>query len=210
MIEDVWRSGDLGFLSRRPFFAFVLTAGERLWTEVGGEALRPTIELAWRRAEREAPDEEVERHREEMRAIYQGAVAVSNWQLARLVNVLALLFKEPGSAARTLVFPHPMSDPGQPRAPLLSPVELKNCCRLMREFFNPQWGPLPSQAAWRTDTVVALARQMYDSRDFRAMPILADALQDAGCDNDEVLNHCRAGAVHFRGCWVVDLVLGKE
>jgi hypothetical protein len=43
------------------------------------------------------------------------------------------------------------------------------------------------------------------------MPILADALQDAGCDNADILNHCRdANGVHVRGCWVVDLVLGKE
>ena len=66
-------------------------------------------------------------------------------------------------------------------------------------------------APWRTDTAVALSRQMYESRDFSAMPILADALQDAGCMNADVLNHCRdANQVHVRGCWVVDGVLGKE
>jgi hypothetical protein len=65
--------------------------------------------------------------------------------------------------------------------------------------------------SWRTDTAVSLARQMCESRDFSAMPILADALQDAGCDNDDVLNHCRdVNTTHARGCWVVDLVLGKE
>jgi hypothetical protein len=42
------------------------------------------------------------------------------------------------------------------------------------------------------------------------MPILADALQDAGCDDADVLNHCRGGGVHVRGCWLVDLVLGRE
>jgi hypothetical protein len=63
---------------------------------------------------------------------------------------------------------------------------------------------------WRTSTVVALASQMYESRDFGAMPILADALQDAGCDNEDVLGHCRGPGPHVRGCWVVDLVLGKE
>ncbi len=64
--------------------------------------------------------------------------------------------------------------------------------------------------AWRTDTALALARQMYASRDFSAMPILADALQDAGCDSDDVLSHCRGPGPHVRGCWVIDLVLGKE
>jgi len=52
---------------------------------------------------------------------------------------------------------------------------------------------------------------MYESREFGAMPILADALQDAGCDNADILDHCRDTALtHVRGCWVVDLVLGRE
>ena len=52
--------------------------------------------------------------------------------------------------------------------------------------------------------------QMYDTRDFSAMPILADALQDAGCEKADVLDHCRGDGPHVRGCWVVDLLLGKE
>ncbi len=60
---------------------------------------------------------------------------------------------------------------------------------------------------WRTSTAIALARGMYKSRDFAAMPILADALQDAGCDNLEILDHCRNSDKHVRGCWVVDQVL---
>jgi hypothetical protein len=63
---------------------------------------------------------------------------------------------------------------------------------------------------WRTDTVMTLARQMYESREFSAMPILADALQDAGYDSDEVLAHCRGPGPHVRGCWVVDLILSKD
>ena len=51
---------------------------------------------------------------------------------------------------------------------------------------------------------------MYDTRDFAPMPILADALQDAWCDSDDILTHCRdPNGVHVRGCWVVDGVLGK-
>jgi hypothetical protein len=50
---------------------------------------------------------------------------------------------------------------------------------------------------------------MYDSCEFGGMPILADALQDAGCDNADVLDHCREPGEHARGCWVIDLLLGK-
>ncbi|MBN9120040.1 MAG: hypothetical protein J0I06_12900 [Planctomycetes bacterium] len=82
----------------------------------------------------------------------------------------------------------------------------------MRDIFgNPFRPPVALDKSWRTDTALTLARTMYDSRDFRAMPILADALQDAGCDNDDILAHCRdTSLTHVRGCWVVDLVLGKS
>jgi hypothetical protein len=82
---------------------------------------------------------------------------------------------------------------------------------LLRDIFGNPFRPVTFSPAWRTDTALSLARQMYESRDFGAMPILADALQDAGCDNTDILNHCRDGSgAHVRGCWVVDLVLGKE
>jgi hypothetical protein len=73
---------------------------------------------------------------------------------------------------------------------------------------NP-FRPVAFDASWQTDTAVSLAKHIYESRDFSAMPILADALQDAGCDSGEVLDHCRGPGPHVRGCWVVDLVLSK-
>jgi hypothetical protein len=81
---------------------------------------------------------------------------------------------------------------------------------VFRDIFGNPFRPVTFSQEWRTDTVVALARQMYDSRAFDRMPILADALQDAGCDSEDVLDHCRGEGPHVRGCWVVDLVLGKE
>lgn len=81
---------------------------------------------------------------------------------------------------------------------------------LLCDVFGNPFRPVVFSPSWRTSTVVALARQMYESRDFSAMPILADALQDAGCADAEVLAHCRGAGPHVRGCWVVDLTLGKE
>jgi hypothetical protein len=81
----------------------------------------------------------------------------------------------------------------------------------LRDIFGNPFRPVRFDPEWCTSTAVALAQQMYESRDFSTMPILADALQDAGCDNADILNHCRdANGVHVRGCWVVDHVLGKE
>jgi hypothetical protein len=83
-------------------------------------------------------------------------------------------------------------------------------CDFARDIFRYPFRPLDFSPEWRTDTAVTLTRTMYDARDFSAMSILADALQDAGCDCDDVLNHCRdTNQVHVRGCWVCDLVLGK-
>jgi hypothetical protein len=80
----------------------------------------------------------------------------------------------------------------------------------LRDIVGNPFQPVAFDPAWRTDAAVTLAKGMYDSRDFGAMPILADALQDAGCTNDDILNHCRdVQQAHVRGCWVVDLVLGK-
>jgi len=83
---------------------------------------------------------------------------------------------------------------------------------LVREVLgNPFNKKLKIKPAWRTDTVLALARQMFIDDEFGAMPILADALQDAGCDSDPILNHCRDTAqVHVRGCWVLDMLFGKR
>ncbi|QJW97301.1 hypothetical protein [Frigoriglobus tundricola] len=84
------------------------------------------------------------------------------------------------------------------------------CLATLRDIFGNPFRPVTVNPSWRTTTVLELANQMYESRDFSPMPILADALQDAGCDNDDILNHCRQPGEHVKGCWVVDLILGKS
>jgi hypothetical protein len=83
---------------------------------------------------------------------------------------------------------------------------------LLRDIFNP-FHPISLNLAWLSwhdGMLLSMARQMYDSRDFTDMPILADALEEAGCTDQDILNHCRQTGEHVRGCWVVDLLLGKE
>lgn len=66
------------------------------------------------------------------------------------------------------------------------------------------------EPAWRTSDVLALARGISADIAFDRMPILADALQDAGCTKDRILRHCRSSGPHVRGCWVLDLLLGDQ
>ncbi len=63
---------------------------------------------------------------------------------------------------------------------------------------------------WHDGLLVSMARQMYDSRDFSDMPVLADALEEAGCNDANILSHCRQPGPHVRGCWLIDDLLGKS
>jgi hypothetical protein len=81
---------------------------------------------------------------------------------------------------------------------------------LLRDIFGNPFRAVSVDAGWLTANVVSVARKLYESRDFAAMPILADALQVAGCKNAHVLNHCRSDSPHCRGCWVINAVLGKS
>ncbi|HKB00707.1 MAG TPA: hypothetical protein VKD90_00745 [Gemmataceae bacterium] len=82
--------------------------------------------------------------------------------------------------------------------------------QFVHDIFGNPFRPAAFDPRWCTADVTALARAIYDDRAFDRLPILADALMDAGCGDKQVLGHCRGPGPHVRGCWVVDLVLGKE
>ena len=104
----------------------------------------------------------------------------------------------------------PAGAPDMLAAPVVSPEFLGTLRAVVWDAFGNPFRPVAFASKWRTDEAVALATAMYESRDFAKMPALADALQKAGCDSGAVLAHCRSGGPHFRGCWVLDGVLGKE
>ena len=88
---------------------------------------------------------------------------------------------------------------------------MKLQCNVLRDIFGNPFRTATFEQNWRTTTALALANGIYEERAFDRLPILADALQDAGCDSDDILNHLRnPNATHVRGCWALDLVLGKE
>ena len=93
--------------------------------------------------------------------------------------------------------------------------ERRHQCALLRDLFNP-FRPVTPEPAWSTPQVVALAQAAYEQRELPAgtldttlLAVLADALEEAGCDQAELLGHLRGPGPHVRGCWVLDLVLGK-
>jgi hypothetical protein len=160
----------------------------------------PAIELAERVADGLATDQE--------RA--EGAAAVLAWEprgeqeREEQERAAHQLLADAGFFARL-----PTAFQYQPYQPGMGTPEPGLSDRFRDIFGNP-FRPVTFDPSWLTSDVTVLARGMYDSRDFSAMPILADALQDAGCASDDILDHCRGPGPHVRGCWVCDLVLGKE
>jgi hypothetical protein len=86
-------------------------------------------------------------------------------------------------------------------------------CHLIRDLFGNPFRPVtldPTMLTWNGGTVPKLAQVIYDDRRFSDLPILADAFEEAGCSDQDILAHCRSEGSHVRGCWVVDLILGKS
>ena len=75
---------------------------------------------------------------------------------------------------------------------------------------NPVWLLRGRGRPWERGPVAELAQTVYDQRAFEGLPVLADALEEAGCHDADILNHCRGPGPHVRGCWVVDAILGKS
>jgi hypothetical protein len=85
-------------------------------------------------------------------------------------------------------------------------------CDLLRDLFGNPLAPVRIEPAWRgwnESTVARLARAIYLEERFEDLAILADALEEAGCSDADVLAHCRAGGEHVRGCWLLDALIGK-
>jgi hypothetical protein len=88
-------------------------------------------------------------------------------------------------------------------------VEYRHQCHLLRDMDGNPFGPVNLDPTWLSPNVVALARTIYEERAFDRMPELADVLEEAGGYEADILGHCRKPGPHVRGCWVVDLILGK-
>jgi hypothetical protein len=118
-----------------------------------------------------------------------------------------------------------LSRPGyqNPAATIRTDYDAENAtqCHILRDLFGKPMRPSPSLPgivlAWNDRTIPRIAEGLYNDRklpegtlDAGRLAILADALLDAGCDNEELIGHCRSEGPHVRGCWAVDLLLGKS
>jgi hypothetical protein len=82
-------------------------------------------------------------------------------------------------------------------------------CELIREIVGNPYQPISFDSAWNTPLTTSLAQKIYSERSFSELPLLAEALEAAGCRELSLLGHCRSDKMHVRGCWVLDLLLGQ-
>ena len=87
-------------------------------------------------------------------------------------------------------------------------VEYRFQANLFRDIIGNPFYSVKRPVGWLTTDVLTVAAAIYEARAFERMPILGDALEDAGCDKAEILDHCRQPGDHVRGCWVLDFLLG--
>jgi hypothetical protein len=182
--------------SKRKLRLFAVACSRRMWDWVDSLG-RSAAEIAERFADGLASPEELR----VARPACQGAGGQAAWYAAASNPAIAARnaarSAQTGAANNALI--------GSEAAELLAQANL------LRDIFG--WMPFRSWAVkpcWLTPAVVELAQVIYDDRAFDRMPILADALEHAGCDDEKILRHLREPGPHVRGCFVVDLLLGKE
>jgi hypothetical protein len=195
---------------------FACACCRRVWHLLTDERSRHAVEVAERFADgRAEPKERAAAHTAALipagGAAQQAAWAVYWATCPRLGDcVLQSCEATAGAAARAAV--KAAQEAGQDRAAAWDKARATDeqlQANYLRDIFGNPFRPLVLDAAWRTATVTDLARAIYSERSFSDLPILADALEDAGCTATAILDHCRQPGDHVRGCWVLDAVLAK-
>ncbi len=101
---------------------------------------------------------------------------------------------------------------GQRRPARVKKAEKKAQCALLRDIAGNPFRPVTINPAWvqhAGGTLFHLAQSIYDDGRFADLPVLGDALEEAGCHDEALLGHCRAQMEHVPGCWLVDALLGR-
>jgi hypothetical protein len=192
-----------GQASDRKARLFACGLARSLWPYLGDERSRQVVEIAEKYADNLATKAELAAAREAALDANRGAASRTvswvgdrwPWQAARMI-VASVRQVQMDRAAKDwsgmLI--------GRSRS-------LSHC--IFANPFRPSPLIKPAVLGWNGGTVVHLAQAVYDERAFDRLPILADALEDAGCHDAGILAHCRGPEPHVRGCWVLDLLLGK-
>jgi len=206
----------MGKVSERKLRLFAIACCQFLLSEQPDGLLRHGIETAERYAEGRSSKAALKRTRQSLSA---GRHAISTTSVEENARWWAYWLVEVVNTENAYrVFTEELHRVAELRLTTLRPTTWRTIdpswqCNLLRDIFgNPfRTRSVDSQwVEWNDRIVLRLAQSIYDEYASDRMPILADALEEAGCTDAAILNHCRQPGEHVRGCWVVDLILGKS
>lgn len=239
MNEQIWLSAStplltllqkaIGETSKRKLRLFGCACCRRVWKFLSAAASREAVEVAEKFADGLATADELERanngaaHDNEFdaasgaaRMVCQGggalacagawrAMSLAAWRNGDYQAALAE-FTPLATEEKNALIAYPTFEQVEAREKAVQ-------ADLLRDIVGNPFRPVTLDASlldWRDRTVVRIAQSIYDDRSFEPLGILGDALEEAGCMNTALLSHCRSKGPHARGCWAVDLVLGKQ
>jgi hypothetical protein len=206
--------------SNRKLRLFAVACCRRVWQLVDDEPSRTAVDVAERLADGQATN--AERRTAAVAGYPRKGPATIGWQAVACVVSLPAKHAADrtshnsasalGRASTTIPYKPTSSDNTAYFAAVAEgeAKERKAQTPLLRDIIGTPFRSVVFDPSWCMPEVVKLAQVMYDQRAFDRMPELADALEEAGCSDADILDHCRQPGEHVRGCWVVDLLLGKE
>jgi hypothetical protein len=192
---------------------FACACCRRLWSILTREQYRSAVETAERYADGRASTNELRRvtwTRERVRAIRGTKRGDALWAVTLAASV-HWRFQQEQQVARLARFAL-----GCPRNNTMSErvrEELAAQCALLRDIAGNPYRRVeldPAWLQWNNGTVRKVAEAIYEDAAFSELPVLADALEEAGCSEPVLLEHCRSAGPHVRGCWALDLLAGKR
>jgi hypothetical protein len=204
-------------ISERKLRLFTVACCRRIWHAITDRRSRQAVEVAERFADGEATEKE-------LRAAEDAAAVASRKIVARFpvyaeheLDISASLAAANSAEPPNCVFSPLRWELFYPAENAANAVADRSAecaaqADLLRDLFGNPFHPVALDPAWPTwngGAVLHLARTIYDERRFEDLPVLADALEEAGCTRVDILSHCRQASVHVRGCWVLDLLLDK-
>jgi hypothetical protein len=194
--------------SNRKRRLFACACSRRIWKRLPDELSRRAVELAERYADGRAKKAELVEARE---------ATLQKWGSGGRDPVPVFAASAAYCAAKSVASPRHIRDAAKSANIASGDRESAAQSNLLRCIFGNPFRPIALDSAWQTPAVVRLAQAVYDKRtlligNLKASRLagLADALEEAGCNDLDILSHLRDPGPHVRGCWPVDLLLGKE
>jgi hypothetical protein len=207
--------------SERKLRLLACACARRIWPALKDKRTRKAIEIAEKHADGLAREKQLASAREGADQAVRDSDAGIGGELAMVGD--EILHRKAAVAAREVLGTvvnvkarraKEAADGRDPNAwTTAAMAELEAQTRIVREVFGNPWRRVEAEQAWLTwhgGAVVSLAQAIYAERRFADLPILADALEEAGCTCENFLSHCRGGGEHVLGCWALDLAMGKE